>query len=322
MAAANFYIKGSGKMLYKEWLSNWLENYVQPSAKRRTYTRYKEIVGQHIIPQLGNLKLSEITPYVLQCYVTELLKSGNLRTGKGLSANSVNSIITVIQNTLKMAYSIGIVSEYVGDKIKRPRISEKKIECFSMSEQKKIEQYILNEENTRFFGVLLCLYAGLRIGELLALEWSDIDMSKGELRVSKTCHYGKDENGVFGRITDTPKTQSSIRIIPIPKQLMPHLRKIKKKSCSTHVVSNGSKLISIRSYQRSFASLLKRLNIQHRGFHSLRHTFATRALECGMDVKTLSEILGHKNPTVTLNRYVHSLMEHKKEMMNKLGKLL
>ena len=309
-------------MLYKEWLSNWLENYVQPSAKQRTYTRYKEIVEQHIITQLGGLDLSEITPYVLQCYVTELLKGGNLRTGKGLSANSVNSIITVIQNTLKTAYSLGMISEYVGDKIKRPRASEKKVECFSMSEQKKIEQYILNEDGSRLFGVLLCLYTGLRIGELLALEWSDIDMSKGELRVNKTCHYGKDKNGVFGRITDSPKTQSSIRIIPISKQLMPHLREVKKKSRSTHVVSNGENPISIRSYQRSFSALLKKLNIPHRGFHSLRHTFATRALECGMDVKTLSEILGHKNPTVTLNRYAHSLMEHKKEMMNKLGKLL
>ena len=309
-------------MLYQEWLSNWLENYVQPSAKQRTYARYKEIVEQHIITQLGEMDLAEITPYVLQCYVTELLKCGNLRTGKGLSANSVNSIITVIQNTLKTAYSLGMVSEYVGDKIKRPRSSEKKVECFSMSEQKKIEQYILNERNTRFFGVLLCLYTGLRIGELLALEWSDIDMSKGELRVNKTCHYGKDENGAFGRIIDIPKTQSSIRTIPIPRQLMPQLREVKKKSHSTHIVSNGSNLISIRSYQRSFSALLKKLNIPHRGFHSLRHTFATRALECGMDVKTLSEILGHKNPTVTLNRYAHSLMEHKKEMMNKLGKIL
>ena len=309
-------------MLYKEWLSNWLENYVQPSAKKRTYTRYKEIVEQHIITQLGELDLSEITPYVLQCYVTELLKSGNLRTGKGLSANSVNSIITVIQSTFKIAHSLGIVSEYAGNKIKRPRVSEKKIECFSMSEQKKIEQYILNEKDTRFFGVILCLYTGLRIGELLALKWHDIDMIKGEIQVNKTCYYVKGENGVFGRITDIPKTQSSIRTIPIPRQLMPHMLEAKKKSRSTHIVSNGSNLISIRSYQRSFSTLLKKLNIQHRGFHSLRHTFATRALECGMDVKTLSEILGHKNPTVTLNRYAHSLMEHKRDMMNKLGKLL
>lgn len=172
------------------------------------------------------------------------------------------------------------------------------------------------------FGFLLCLYTGLRIGELLALEWSDIDFTKNELSVSKTCYDGKDENGRFCRITDKPKTVNSIRIVPIPKQLIPLLREQKKKATNEFVVSNGVKVISVRSYQKTFAILLKNLNILHRGFHCLRHTFATRALECGMDVKTLSEILGHKNPTITLNRYVHSLMEHKKDMMNKVGKLL
>ena len=309
-------------MLYREWLSDWLGNYVKPSSKMRTYARYEEIVKQHIAAQLGDLELTEITPYALQCYVTKLLQVGNLRTGKGLSVNSVNTIITVIQSTLKTAHSLGLTEEYSGDRIKRPRTSEKRIECFSVIEQKKIEQYILNEKGTRLFGVLLCLYTGLRIGELLALEWADIDMKKAELQVNKSCHYGKDEKGVFRRIIDIPKTQSSVRTIPIPRQLMLRLREEKKKSRSIHVVSNGKKPISIRSYQRSFSTLLKKLNVPHRGFHSLRHTFATRAVECGMDVKTLSELLGHKNPTVTLNRYAHSLIEHKREMMNRLGRLL
>ncbi len=309
-------------MLYKEWLSNWLENYVRLSAKGRTYARYAQIVEKHINPLLGDLELSEITPYVLQHYVTGLAESGNLRTGGGLSANSINSIITVMQGALKTAHSIGIVNEYIGDKIKRPKANENKVECFSVREQKKIENYILDGDRVRFFGILLCLYTGLRIGELLALEWSDVDIKKRELRVNKACYYGKVANGTFCRITDTPKTNSSIRTIPIPRQLIPHLQSAKKKSHSTHIVSNGTEPISVRSYQRSFSLLLKRLNIQHRGFHSLRHTFATRALECGMDVKTLSEILGHKSTAITLNRYAHSLMEHKKEMMNKLGKLL
>ena len=108
----------------------------------------------------------------------------------------------------------------------------------------------------------------------------------------------------------------------VSKQLLPILKGIKKKNDASFVVSAKGKSVSVRSYQRSFELLLKRLNIPHKGFHSLRHTFATRALECGMDVKTLSEILGHKNPTVTLNRYAHSLMEHKADMMNRLGKLL
>ncbi len=309
-------------MKYQDWLTDWLHNYVQPTSKQRTYTRYSEIIKQHISPKLGHLELDELSPYTLQCFVTDLLNTGNLVTGKGLSPNTVNAMITVVQNSLKTAYALGYITEYHADKIKRPKIQEKKVECFSSAEQKKIEHYIMSKENPKLIGIMLCLYTGLRIGELLALEWTDIDFTKGELRVNKTCHDGKDAGGTFGRITDTPKTLSSIRTIPIPKQLLPLLRETKRKSHSVYFVSNGEKPISIRSYQRTFSLLQKNLEIPHRGFHSLRHTFATRALECGMDVKTLSEILGHKSPTVTLNRYVHSLMEHKKEMMNKLGKLL
>ncbi len=309
-------------MKYQDWLSEWMENYIMPSSKQRTYTRYGEIVRLHIVPRLGEYEMSDLSPLVLQRFVTELLQSGNLNTGKGLSANSVNGIITVVQSSLKIAYSLGIIIEYSADKIKRPKATEKKVECFSLSEQKKIEQYISEKGQLKLFGILLCLYTGLRLGELLALEWTDIDFVKAELTVNKTCHDGKLKNGAFGRITDTPKTLSSIRTIPIPKQLLPMLKHAKRKSHSRYVVSNGDKGISVRSYQRTFEVILQKLNIPHRGFHSLRHTFATRALECGMDVKTLSEILGHKNPVVTLNRYAHSLMEHKKEMMNLVGKLL
>lgn len=308
-------------MKYKDWLHDWLDNYIEPSSKAKTCARYTEIVERHIIPHLGDLELEELTALGIQKYVTYLSTNGNLKTGKELAPNSVNAIITVVQNSLKLAYTLGYVKEYVGDKVKRPKVQEKKVECFSASEQKQIETYALNGK-TKLFGIVLCLYTGLRIGELLALEWSDIDLGKAELHVNKTCHDGKEKNGVFTRIVDTPKTSSSIRTIPLPRQIVPLLREVKKKSHSIYVISNGKKPIAIRSYQRSFDLVLKNLNIHHRGFHSLRHTFATRALECGMDVKTLSEILGHKNPTVTLNRYVHSLMEHKKEMMNRLGKLL
>lgn len=310
-------------MQYKEWLREWLEHYVKPSSKQKTYIRYYEIVSQHIDKELGDCKMEELTPPILQRYITELLHSGNLKTGKGLSANSVNGIITVIQNSLKIAYALGVISEYTAEKIKRPKVREKQISCFTLAEQKKIEQAVLNGKKPHMFGIILCLYTGLRIGELLALKWEDIDFQKGIISVSKSCYDGKDENGRFTRITDTPKTETSQRVIPFPKQLILYLRKLKKNSKADYVIAEGTgKLISVRSYQRSFELLLKKLCIPHKGFHSLRHTFATRALECGMDVKTLSEILGHRNANITLNRYVHSLMEHKKEMMNRLGKLL
>ena len=310
------------KMQYKQWLIKWLDGYVLPTSKIKTYNRYKEIIERHIIPKLGELDLNELKPYPLQRFFTELSRSGNIRTGEGLSASSINSIITVTQGALKVAYSVGLVDEYIGDRIKRPKTDEKRIECFSFTEQKQIEEYLKSSKQKNGHGILLTLYTGLRIGELLALEWSDIDIKKCEAVICKTCHYGIDENGFFGRITNAPKTKSSIRTIPIPRQLMPILREAKKCSSSKYVISNGESPVSMRSYQRSFALLLKKLNLKHRGFHSLRHTFATRALECGIDVKTLSEFLGHKSPTITLNRYAHSMAEHKKEMMNKLGKLL
>lgn len=309
-------------MKYKDWLKDWLEHYVKPTVKDKTYTRYAEVVRLHLIPALGEYELSDLKPIVLQRYVTELTQSGNLKTGKGLSANSVNGILIVIRGSLTTAHNIGLTDELIVGKIKRPRNEEKAVECFTVSEQKQIEQAVFADKRDKMIGVVLCLYTGLRLGELLALEWTDVDLSRGELTVSKSCHDGKDENGNYCRITGAPKTNSSKRTIPIPKQLIPHLREVKKRSVCDHVIANGNKPVTVRSYQRSFDLLQQKIKIPHHGFHALRHTFATRAIECGMDVKSLSEILGHKDPTITLKRYVHSLMEHKREYMNRLGKML
>lgn len=164
--------------------------------------------------------MDALTPLILQKYVTELTKSGNLKTGKGLAPNSVNAIITVIQSALQQAYTLGYLTVYTADKIKRPKTVEKKIECFSVAEQKKIEQAVWMDKRPKMFGIVLCLYTGLRIGELLALEWSDVDFSKGEITVSKSCHDGK-RDGRYCRLYDVPKTETSKRIVPIPKQMLP-----------------------------------------------------------------------------------------------------
>lgn len=309
-------------MKYNQWLDIWLENYVKPTTKIKTYTIYKQIVEKRLKPRLGEYELNEISPVILQSYVTELLRQGNAITGTGLSANTVNGIITVIQNSLKLACTIGESEKYIADKIKRPKTSEKEVSCFTAAEQKKIERAVLAGKRQKMFGIVLCLYTGLRIGELLALTWKDIDFIKGVLSVNKTINDGKDENGRICSIIGVPKTQSSVRSIPLPKQLIPVLKKIKKETESEYVVSDKRRGVSVRVYQRNFSVLLKRIGVPHKGFHALRHTFATRTLECGMDVKTLSEILGHKSATTTLNRYVHSMADYKKEMMNKLGKLL
>lgn len=309
-------------MKYKDWLNIWLENYVKPSTKIKTYQLYRDIIENRLKKHFGEYELNQISPIKLQCYITELLSCGNIISKNGLSVNTVNGIITVIKGSLKTASVMNETVGYVADKVKRPRIREKKVGCFLVNEQKKIEQAVLSDKRPKMFGVILCLYTGLRLGELLALTWDDIDFSKCLLSVDKTVYEGKDEEGSFCKIVGMPKTVSSMRSIPLPKQLVPMLRNLKRMSKSKYVVSDKERSVSIRVYQRNFSKLLERLGIEHKGFHSLRHTFATRALECGMDVKTLSEILGHKNVSVTLNRYVHIMPNYKRDIMNKLGKLL
>ena len=302
-------------MKYKDWLNDWINLYVKPTTKIRTCEKYRGQVKLHIIPELGEYHLEDLTAITLQKFTISL-------SDKGLAANTINSIITILKTSLKLAVLLDIVDKEYTATIVRPKQREKQVDCFSKEEQRKIEQFILEKKKNKLFGVVLCLYTGLRIGELLSLTWDDVDLQKGIISVSKSCHDSW-ENGKYVKVIDTPKTDFSERIIPLPKQLLSRLREYKKSSsgnylvCGEHV--HGAQ---VRSYQKSFELLLKRLKLPHKGFHSLRHTFATRALECGMDIKTLSEILGHKNPTITLKRYAHSMLEHKTEMMNRLGKLL
>lgn len=308
-------------MKYKNWLDEWLAYYVKPSSKQRTYEQYCNITQIHILPYLGDVELIELTPLVLQKFVTYLATKGNKHTRKGLAPNYVKNIVSIVQNSLKTAHLIGYIKEYTAGEIRRPKIVEKQVDCFNDAEQKKIEEYSLSAKKDKYRGIILCLYTGLRIGELLALTWQDIDFEKGIMTITKTCHDGS-ANDKHVRILDTPKTENSRRQIPLSKPILKILKDMKKRSKCNFVIADGDKPVFVRSYQRTFELLLKKLSITHKGFHSLRHTFATRALECGMDVKSLSEILGHKNATITLNRYAHSLWDHKAEMMNRLCKLL
>ncbi len=302
-------------MLYKEWLDEWLELYVKDSTKERTYRKYKQQIDKYIVPILGDFDANRITAVDLQKFSVSLARSG-------LAANSVNFIVAILKSSLKKGVNLGTIDRQFTDAISRPKTRQSTVTCFSKDEQKKIESYVFTHQKPFLFGILLSLYSGLRIGELLALTWDDVDLKKGILSVTKSCHdswAGKR----YVKIFDSTKTQSSERIIPLPKQIIDYMKKLRKLTGTKFVVSGRSEYgAQIRSYQRTFSIVLRKLNIEHKGFHALRHTFATRALEVGMDVKTLSEILGHRNPMITLQRYAHSLIEHKTEMMNKVGRLL
>lgn len=245
-------------MKYSEWLNIWLENYVKPTHKIRTFDLYRQMVEKKIVPYLGDYDMNELAPITIQCYATEMIKKGNTRTGKGLSSNTVNGIISIIQSSLQTAYRLGLTATYVGDKIQRPKSCEKKVECFTAAEQKMLEEAIMASKKQKLLGIVICLYTGLRIGELLALTWNDVDFEKGEINVTKSCYCGK-----RGRVVDGVKTEHSKRVIPLSKQVLKVLRMMKKTSDSEYVISSKGKPVTTRSYQRSFEIIQEKLHISN-----------------------------------------------------------
>lgn len=309
-------------MTYKKWIMEWLTD-VKTKTKERTYQRYYEISQQHIIPLLGDYDINQIDYTIIQGFLFEKQRKGNLKNDKPLSINTLNLIITVLKSSLKSAFTCGIASNPIYEKCIRYKIIEKRIHCFSVKEQIIIEQYIDdNSKTNKLYGIIICLYTGIRIGELLALTWNDIDFENRIIFINKSCH-DKRIDGKTLRVVETPKTLASNRIIPIPYNIVNMLLKMRQNSTSQYVIcDNKGQWVLHRSYQKTFEQLQIKLGITQRGFHSLRHTFATRGLESGMDVKTLSEILGHNDPTITLKRYAHCMLEHKRNSINKLAEIM
>ena len=305
-------------MILKEWLMIWLNQYAKHSIKLKTYIIYDNLIRLHINPVLGEYHLQNLKLDILQNFISEKLEKGNLITNGKLSSNTILMIVTILKQALKQAVHNEIISKEYASKMKLPQHQEKGIMIFNSEECHLLERYCLCAGKKNYIGIIICLYTGIRIGELLALKWEDIDFEKSILTINRTCFYANRRI-----VVDLPKTKSSLRKIPLSSNLIYWLKKIQNHSLSPYIIStNHQTMVNLRSYQRTYQLILERLNIKYKNFHCLRHTFATRALEEGMDVKALSEILGHKNAAITLNRYAHSLYEHKKMMMDKIGEKL
>ncbi len=309
-------------MKLKELLNLWLSKYAKLNLKVRSYYGYENIIRLHINPVLGKYDIQFITPIILQDYVLEKLKSGNLITHKPLASNTIYSIVSILKQSFNLAVSLNLISKSPIHIIKLPAANEKEVHALTLEEQKIVEEYCLKSNRSNYIGIIICLYTGIRLGELLALTWQDIDLNNKYLYIKKTCYTIK-KNGINTIVVDTPKTKKSNRLIPIPDKLAELLKLYKMNSKSKYIIhTNKNQMVETRSYQRTFKSVLRKCKIKYYNFHCLRHTFATRALELGMDIKTISEILGHTNVSITLNRYAHSLLEHKIKEMNKVNQIM
>ena len=314
-------------MTVEQLFKEWLECHQRYQIKLQTYVRYQCVYRVNIKPQLANKEINQLTKRDIQDFMNHLKNSTSIRTGKELSRSSLNMILAVLKLMFDYAVDFDLLENNPTARVKTMANNKIRMKptALTKDEQFKIERFIYNldqDEYLEYFGIIVCLYTGLRIGELIALEWSDIDLNEGIMHIGKTTYTSLNSLGQWQKFTGTPKTKTSDREIPLPDWLIDELIRIKNLNLGQNVIVRcDGKEMSDKLLRWRFNCLLKKLDINHHNFHSLRHTFATRAIENGMDVKTLSEILGHANPNITLSVYTHSMSEHKKLMMQNMNRI-
>lgn len=295
--------------------------YIKPLLKQSSYNKYYNLLHSYIYPYLGYMIMSNLTTSSIEMWVLELLNTGGKKQN-GLSYKTIHDILTLFKSIIKYYRSYGGHSQIDFNKIKvkKPR---KKLEVLSVSEQNKLTLYLRENLNGVNIGILLSLYTGLRIGEICALCWEDISFDNQTIYIHKTMQRiqvnGHPKTKV---IITSPKSECSKRIIPINSTLLSILQKYQNNYEGYILTGTCNKYMEPRTLENHFKKILTKCDLKSFNYHTLRHTFATRCIEVGFDVKSLSEILGHSSVNITMNRYVHPTMELKKENMNKLSKYL
>jgi integrase len=271
--------------------------------KPSTQAVYRQQLDNHIAPYFGTMLCDSLTDKHAQEFVNKLMRSG-------LSVNTVQSVFGL----LKAAVGLDLL-------VKFPKISKTKVEFLSPDEQKRVEKSAKASGETDYIAVMLCLYTGLRIGEACGLFWSDICLDSGFLQVERTLQRIRIENGdkKTAVVFLLPKSATSERTIPLPDFLIKLLRNFKKKSATESVLAYNGKHIEPRTLQNRYKKILEAARVRNMSWHSTRHTFSVRMLERGADIKTLSELLGHASPVVTLNVYSHTSVERKRSCINALS---
>lgn len=299
-------------------LNDWLKNN-RIRYKLSTYTKYKYIIDKHILPKLGREKIGSLHISKINSFLDEKMNIEGLKDNATLSASYVRTMALIIDSALKYAVSEELCVP-IKSPIKKPIVKKEQIQTLSCSECDCLMEYCYTNLNDTNIGILISLNTGLRIGEICALKWSDIDIYSHLLHVNHTMSRLKDEKNNWKWIVEVPKTQASVRIVPISKRLFEALMKLKESTISDYVVSDCKSFINPRTYEYRFHAKMRESKVRDINFHVLRHTFATRCVEGGMDIKTLSELLGHSNVSITLSTYVHSSLELKKTQMEKVEK--
>jgi len=313
--------KSKSDTVLRDLASEWL-NGKRESVKEATYVRYRHLYEKHIDDRFGMIKLKKLDVAAIEAHIYATQKSN---TTDGLAPKTIQDILSVYR--LLIAYGVDkkLLPPESMSKVKHHsplKMSDSKVTILLPKERTDLEKYILAREDIRSFGIFLALYTGIRIGELCALRWEDIDLDNGILYINHTLQRLHDYTGSSANKTrvviSTPKTKSSIRMIPLSSFLIDRLSAFAS-SPDHFILTDTKKPEETRSYLYFYKRQLSICGLPEYAFHTIRHTFATRCVEEGVDIKALSEILGHSNVKITMNRYVHPSLETKRQYLEKLA---
>ena len=315
----------SGKYTVAEWVRLWFETYSKPSIREQTAYYYNNYIEKHIVPGIGSIRLDKLTTIQIQQFYNKLKTSGRVQRyahielkDKGLSNRFIHGIHGVLRSALEQAVKERLITSNPAEGCKLPKIEKKEMKVL-LPEQ--IGAY-LQEANRR--GLLPAYYleltSGLRRGELLALLWTDLDVENMTISVTKQV------NRINGELkVSQPKTSNSIRTIPIPKQAVDLLILEHEKHPDNPYMFPSPKtgtMYDPDSFRHTHEKILAAAGIEHIRFHDLRHTFATLSLQNGVDVKTLSNTLGHYSAGFTLDTYTHATQRMKREAADTIGSVI
>ncbi len=299
----------------------YIEKYLEREKyfiKESSYAIYNSYVYSKIIPRLGHVKLEELNIDIIQEFCNNLLINGNSRTGSGLSYRTTKDIMIFLVGSIDYLFKQNIIKSFdLTYKIQK-NIKPKSLKTFTDYEVIMIRDYLKNSKDPRDLGILIAMYSGLRIGEICALKWNDIDLMKSTISVNKTLQriFIKTPTSTTSTLKESsPKSSKSNRVLPINSELRLHL--INNINNNGYILSHNDIPVEPRSLRYHFSAILKKLNVPNRPFHSLRHTFATRLIKNTNDFKTVSELLGHSSISITLDIYTHTSEETKVQCINK-----
>ena len=297
----------------------WLQA-IQSTVKQPTWIKYRNILNCSIIPRIGTQNISTLDYSAISDLCTELLSTGG-KNQNGLAGKTVADALSLTKAVIKYASRIKYCTDRTALDVS-VKVKNAPFRVLSVQEEELLIAYLTENLNFTGLGIFICLFTGIRVGELCALTWEDISLENNTIQIHRTMQRIQTPGGETKTaiLIAEPKSQCSTRDIPITKALREYLEAQPDKT-GYILTGKQNRYVEPRTMQNRFKAILTECGIQNAHFHTLRHTFATRCIEVGFDVKSLSEILGHSNVSITLNRYVHPSIELKQKNMDKLSEL-